>query len=117
MRRLLISGTPCCMFHFGIEWESAWYPNVQGWKFDEEVGAACGVVAQKVPPPDPYLPPPGGRGRFYSLDSGSRPLRGLRPERGRNDVEISATNFRNGTLEDGLDIPDLPGIFGDRAVA
>lgn len=36
------------MLHFGIEWESVWYPNVPGRTFGEEIDAACGVMAQKV---------------------------------------------------------------------
>lgn len=58
--RMLISGTPCCMLHVGIEWESVWYRNALGRKFGEEIGAACGVIARKVPP-HPHLPPPGGK--------------------------------------------------------
>jgi len=54
------------MLHFGVEWESVWYPNVLGRKFGEEVGAACGVIAQKVPPILTF-PRQGGRNTFFEL--------------------------------------------------
>ncbi|WP_337288525.1 hypothetical protein [Candidatus Methylomirabilis sp.] len=44
----MISGTPCGMLHFGIERESVWYPDVLGRTFGDEIGAVCGVMAQKV---------------------------------------------------------------------
>ena len=66
VQRSLISGTPCCMLHFGIEWESVWYPNVLGRTFGEEIGVACGVSAQKVPPILTF-PRQGGRNTFFEL--------------------------------------------------
>ncbi|CBE67799.1 protein of unknown function [Candidatus Methylomirabilis oxygeniifera] len=105
--RSLISGTPCCMLHFGIEWESVWYPNILGRKFGEEIGAACGVTPAKLVPAG-FRRGAGIQNFSYSLDSGSRPLRGPRPDRGRNDVGISATNFRNGSS--GLSVGKDPNL-------
>ncbi|CBE67803.1 protein of unknown function [Candidatus Methylomirabilis oxygeniifera] len=48
--RSLISGTPCCMLHFGVEWESVWYPHVLGRKFGEEIDAACDVIPATLVP-------------------------------------------------------------------
>lgn len=65
------------MLQFGNEWESVWYPDVLGRKFGEEIGAAWGVMAQRVPPssPSPRVPSGCGEGTpfansSYSLDSG-----------------------------------------------
>ncbi len=92
------------MLHFGIEWESVWYPHVLGRKFGEEIGGACGVIAAKLVPAG-FKRGAGIQNSSYSLDSGSRPLREL----GRNDVGISATNFRNKRkgVESALDLRRL----------